>query len=69
MVTEGAFGKLKGRWKVLSKKCESNPQLPKGLAQLLLFYTIYVLKWEILFREALTRLLIPVVTNVDQETN
>ena len=32
MVTEGAFGKLKGRWKVLSKKCESNPQLSKGLA-------------------------------------
>ena len=32
MVTEGAFEKLKGRWKVLSKKCESNPQLSKGLA-------------------------------------
>ena len=34
MLTQGAFGKLKGRWRVLSKKCESNPETLKkfGLA-------------------------------------
>ena len=26
MVTEGAYGKLKGRWRVLYKKCESRPE-------------------------------------------
>ena len=29
MVTEVAFGKLKGQWRVLSKKCESNPEILK----------------------------------------
>ena len=29
MVTEVAFGKLKGHWRVLSKKCESNPEILK----------------------------------------
>ena len=24
MVTEGAFGQLKGRWRILLRKCESN---------------------------------------------
>ena len=34
MVTEGAFGKLKGRWRILSKKCESHKGTVKkmGLA-------------------------------------
>ena len=38
MVTEGAFGKLKGRCRVLSKKCESNPETLKrfGLASIVL---------------------------------
>ena len=31
-VTEDVFGKLKGRWRVLSKKCESNPETLKRLA-------------------------------------
>ena len=26
MVTEGAFGQLKGRWRILSRKCESKPE-------------------------------------------
>ena len=34
-VTECAFGKLKRRWGVLSKKCESNPETLKKLAFLL----------------------------------
>ena len=38
MVTKGAFGKLKGSWRVLSKKCESNPETLKrfGLASIVL---------------------------------
>ena len=38
MVTEGAFGKLKGHWRVLSKKSESNPETLKkfGLASIVL---------------------------------
>ena len=38
MVTKGAFGKLKGRWRVLSKKYESNPETLKklGLASIVL---------------------------------
>ena len=34
MVTEGAFGKLKGRYKALHRKCESNKETVKimGLA-------------------------------------
>ena len=38
MVTEGDFGNLKGRWRVLSKKCESNPETLKkfGLASIFL---------------------------------
>ena len=38
MVTEGDFGNLKGRWRVLSKKCESNPETLKkfGLASIVL---------------------------------
>ena len=34
MVSEGAFGKLKGRWRILSKKCESHKETVKkmGLA-------------------------------------
>ena len=39
MVTEGAFGKLKRHWRVLSKKCESNPETLKrsGLASIVLY--------------------------------
>ena len=38
IVTEGAFGKLKRRWRVLSKKCESNSETLKryGLASIVL---------------------------------
>ena len=38
MVTEGAFGKLKWPWRVLRKKCESNPETLKkfGLASIIL---------------------------------
>ena len=32
MVTEGAFGKLKGRWRVLYKKCESTTDTMKAKA-------------------------------------
>ena len=34
MVTEGAFGKLKGRWRILNRKCESQKESVKkmGLA-------------------------------------
>ena len=31
MITEGAFGKLKGRWTDLSKKCESNVENVKAM--------------------------------------
>ena len=39
MVTEGAFGKLKRHWRVLSQKCESNPGALKrsGLASIVLY--------------------------------
>ena len=30
MVTEGAFGKLKGRWRILSRKCESQKESEKN---------------------------------------
>ena len=38
VTTVGDFGKLKGRWRVLSKKCESNPEIWKrfGLASIVL---------------------------------
>ena len=38
MVNEGVFGKPKGRWRVLSKKYESNPETLKmvGLASIVL---------------------------------
>ena len=31
MVTEGAFGKLKGRWRILSRKCESQKESVKKM--------------------------------------
>eukprot|EP00112_Aurelia_sp_Birch-Aquarium-sp1_P015159 Seg3334.4 transcript_id=Seg3334.4/GoldUCD/mRNA.D3Y31 product="hypothetical protein" protein_id=Seg3334.4/GoldUCD/D3Y31 len=31
MVTEGAFGKLKGRWRILSRKCESTVSTVKAV--------------------------------------
>ena len=38
MVTKGAFEKLNGHWRVLSKKCESNPETLKrfGIASIVL---------------------------------
>ena len=31
MTTEGAYGKLKGRWRILNRKCESRPDNVKIL--------------------------------------
>ena len=53
MVTKGAFGKLKWRCRVLSKKCESNPETLRrfGLASIVLHNTCIemgdIIPWNI----------------------
>ena len=51
MVSEGAFGKLKGRWRVLFKKCESQKESVKlmGLACVVL-HNICIEKKDIITR-------------------
>ena len=51
MVTEGAFGKLKGCWRVLSKKFESNPETLKrfGSASIVL-HNIFIEMGDIIAR-------------------
>ena len=31
MVTEGAYGQLKGRWRILLRKCENSPEYLKTM--------------------------------------
>ena len=49
MVSEGAFGKLKSRFRVFHRKCESSKESVKavGLATIIL-HNIYLGIWEIL---------------------
>ena len=46
MVTEGAFGQLKSRWRVLLRKCESNHEVVRNSTLACMVSIIFVLNVE-----------------------
>ena len=52
MVTEGAYGKLKGRWRVLSRKCESKVETVKAITlACVVLHNVCIAKRDVTLRQ------------------
>ena len=52
MVTEGAHGKMKGRWRVLSRKCESKVETVKAITlACVVLHNVCIAKGDVTLRQ------------------
>ena len=52
MVIEGCYGQLKGRWRILSKKCESNKDVMKTVTlACMVLHNVCIEKGETLYKK------------------